>query len=266
MAIYRSIFHMPKMDCPSEERMVRLALGDAKVAQLDFDLPERNVTIWHEESVTAIQSRLVPLNYGASLRESSQVNEPLSSAEAGNDTAERRLLVWALGLNALMFVVEIVAGLWAESMGLIADSLDMFADSAVYGVSLYAVGRAASVKLKAAHVTGWLQLALASVVVIETARRFFFGSEPESTVMIIVSLAALAVNVAVLVMLSRNKGGGVHIRASQICTSNDVLANLGVIVAGVLVAWTGSQVPDLVFGALIGAVVGRGAIQILRLR
>ncbi len=179
---------------------------------------------------------------------------------------EARVLLVLLGLNALMFVVEMVAGWWAGSAGLIADAADMFADAAVYGVALYAVGRDARHKLAAARLSGLLQLALALGALTETARRALTGSAAEEAAMIGISLLALAANVACLVLIARHRHRGVHMRASYIFSANDVLANLGVIVAGVLVGWTGSSVPDRIVGFVIGAMVLAGAVRILRLR
>ena len=166
-----------------------------------------------------------------------------------------------------MFVVELVAGWLAQSTGLLADSLDMFADAAVYGARALR-GRAARrrAKLRAARVSGWLQLALAVGAFAEVARRAVFGSAPEPPAMIGVSLLALAANAACLLLVWRHRHGGAHMKASYIFTANDVLANLGVIGAGALVGWTDSRYPDLVVGAVIAAIVLRGAVRILRLR
>ena len=171
-----------------------------------------------------------------------------------------------LAINAAMFAVEAVAGWLAQSTGLLADSLDMLADAAVYGLALYAVGRPARLKLRAAHASGGLQLALALGAFVEVARRAVFGGQPEPPAMIGVSLVALAANVACLVLIHRHRHRGAHMEASYIFSANDVLANLGVILAGALVAWTGSRLPDLVIGAAIAGLVLRGALRILRLR
>jgi len=164
-----------------------------------------------------------------------------------------------------MFTVEITVGWLAQSTGLIADSLDMFADAAVYGVSLYAVGKAAKFKLKAAHFSGWLQIALALGVLSEVARRFLYGSEPVSVLMMSFGAVALIANITCLLLIFKSRNQGSHMKASWIFSANDVLANAGVITAGVLVAVTGSQMPDLVIGLLIAGLVMWGAVRILRL-
>mgnify|MGYP003541914924 CR=1 FL=1 len=101
--------------------------------------------------------------------------------------------------------------------------------------------------------------------VAEVARRALQGSAPEPPTMIGVSVVALAANVTCLVLIHRHRHRGAHMEASYIFSANDVLANLGVIAAGALVAWTGSPAPDLVIGAAIAALVLRGAIRILSL-
>lgn len=179
--------------------------------------------------------------------------------------AEAKTLRWLLAINAVMFVVEFGAGWLAQSTGLIADSLDMFADAAVYGLALYAVGHAGR-QLRAARLSGWLQLLLALGVLGEVLRRWLTGSAPEPLPMMGIALLALAANVACMGMLARHRDGGAHMRASWIFSTNDVLANLGVILAGALVAWSGSNVPDLVIGTLIGLLVLNGARRILGLK
>jgi Co/Zn/Cd efflux system component len=136
----------------------------------------------------------------------------------------------------------------------------------VYGVALYAVGRAARLQMRAAQLAGWLQGLLALGLLVEVGRRFFSGSEPQSLMIMAVSCVALIANVACLLLIARHRDGGVHMKASYIFSANDVLINVGVIVAGGLVAWTGSNYPDLFIGGLIGLVVLLGARRILALR
>ncbi len=176
---------------------------------------------------------------------------------------QRSVLVALLIINGFMFLVEIVLGILADSTGLIADSLDMLADATVYGISLYAVGRAASVKLTAARLSGYLQIALAIGVFLDIGRRFIFGSEPVSTLMFAVGLVALAANVACLMLLAKHRKAEVHMRASWIFSKNDVIANLGVIAAAILVYFSGSRWPDLAIGLVIVTVVFRGGIEIM---
>lgn len=263
-----STLGIPKMDCPSEENMIRLALGDIDgIQKLDFDLGQRQLHVAHTGPLDPILAKLIPLQLGAHLIGS---QENFSAADARSDEAgdasEAKTLRLLLAINAVMFVVEMVWGLIAQSAGLVADSLDMFADAAVYGLALYAVGRAASLKTRAAHLAGWLQMILAVGALGEVLRRFVFGSEPESSLMMGIGALALIANVACLVMIAKKRDRGAHMKASYIFSANDVIANLGVILAGALVTWTGSPYPDLVVGTVIGIIVLNGARRILKLK
>ena len=236
----RSEFVVEKMDCAAEERLVRLALEDRPgVLRLAFDLPARRLTVWHEGNPAAIQAALDGLRLGARLERSGE--EGGAPEGAPSDAAEGWTLRVLLAINAAMFVVEVVAGWLADSTGLLADSLDMLADAAVYGLALYAVGRAPALKLRAAHASGGLQLALALGAFAEVARRALAGSAPEPPAMIGVGLLALAANVSCLLLVARHRHAGAHMKASYIFSANDVLANLGVMAAGGLVALTGSR-------------------------
>jgi hypothetical protein len=267
-ATCQSAFAVPKMDCPSEENLIRMALrGRSDVQALHFDLANRQLRITHSGPVEPILDRLVPLGLGAVLIDSRSlaVNEEVLGGAGTDDAAEGRTLWWLLAINGTMFFVEFLWGWIAQSTGLIADSLDMFADAAVYGLALGAVGKTAHKKLRAAHLAGWLQMILAIGALVEVGRHAVLGSEPESASMIGVGLVALVANVISLVLVAKKRDHGAHMHASYIFTANDVLANLGVIIAGVLVRFTGSPYPDLVIGALIGLVVLNGARRILKL-
>lgn len=265
----QSVFAVPKMDCPSEEHMIKVALqGVDGVLSLSFDLAQRRLTALHSGPAADLLQRLAPLGLGATLVASTSASGSAEGDEtdAADNAAEARLLKLLLTINAVMFAVEIGVGFWAQSAGLIADSLDMFADAAVYGLSLHAVGRAARLKTRAAHLAGWLQLGLALLALAEVVRRFAFGSEPVSGLMMGMGLVALIANASCLLLIARQRHAGAHMRASYIFSSNDVIANAGVIVAGVLVAGTGSPYPDLIIGLVVGLIVMNGARRILQLR
>ncbi|WP_411268742.1 cation transporter [Pseudohongiella sp. SYSU M77423] len=141
---------------------------------------------------------------------------------------------------------------------MIVDSLDMFADAAVYGLALYAVGRASSLKLRAAHLPGLLQMLLALSVLSEVVRRFFLCSEDVSGLMTGFRVQALTANIACLTIIHREKISGSHMNANWIFSPNDFIANYGAILAGVLV-WPVSSYPDMVIGFIIGFIVLNGA-------
>ncbi len=181
-----------------------------------------------------------------------------------NQLKQKNVLISLLVINAVMFFVELFFGLLSESTALIADSLDMLADAAVYGVGLYAVGRPALVRIRSAQFSGVLETLLGIGVLLDVGRRFIWGSEPESLLMIIIGLLALAANIACLMLITKHKDDGIHMRASWIFSKNDVIANLGIIAGGILVAVSGSRYPDLIIGVIISAVVVRGGVQIWR--
>lgn len=250
------------MDCPAEQALIRLRLEGLAEA-LVFDLPARHLTVWHRAPLAELEQRLESLGMGARRLTSGTASAAPASSTA--QAGEARTLILLLVINAVMFLVEAVAGWWAESSGLLADALDMFADAAVYGVALYAVGRGTAAQRGAARLAGGLQLILAVGLFGQVARHVLLDAEPLGGAMMGVSVVALGANLACLALLARHRHGGAHLRASFIFSANDVLANLGVIVAGALVQWTGAQWPDWLVGGIIGSVVLAGALRILRL-
>lgn len=181
-----------------------------------------------------------------------------------NEHLGRRALATLLALNGVMFVVELVSGWQSDSMGLIADGLDMGADAGVYLLALLAIGASEARKLRAARFAWRVQLALAVLAMLELGRRAVVGSTPEPPTMVGVSVVALAVNVACLVLLRRHRHGEVHLQAAWIFSATDVQANLGVLAAAALVAVLHSPIPDLVIGLVVCWLVLRGAIRIGR--
>lgn len=261
--MYKSVFHISKMDCPSEENLVRMKLeGIAAIKKLEFNLGKRELSVFHSEKNSEIESRLEDLHLGTTLLESSKTDE-----QSGHvDKQELKLLWIVLLINFGFFVIEIISGFLANSMGLVADSLDMLADSIVYGLSLWAVGAALTRKKRVATLSGYFQITLAVIGLMEIIRRFV-GNEaiPDFRTMIIVSVLALIANSVCLYLLQKTKSSEAHIKASMIFTSNDVIINTGVILAGVLVLLTHSKYPDLIIGSVVFLVVVRGAFRILKL-
>jgi Co/Zn/Cd efflux system component len=142
----------------------------------------------------------------------------------------------------------------------------MLADSFVYGLSLLAVGGTVLKKKRIAKYAGYFQLMLATIGVIEVMRRFLgFEALPVFSTMIIVSIFALIANGICLYLLQKSKSTEAHMRASMVFTSNDVIINLGVIIAGILVNWSNSVLPDLIIGIIVFTLVIKGALRILKL-
>lgn len=261
----RSEYHISKMDCPSEESLVRLKLeGLTHIKKLEFDIEKRKLVVYHDHIAKEIDKRLQDLNLGAQLKETNEVD--MDTVLPDSDLIQKRLLWTVLIINISFFLIEMITGIVSNSMGLVADSLDMFADASVYGLSLWAVGSALSRKKMVARISGYFQILLALIGLIEIIRRFLYADIlPDYKFMIGVSIMALIANTACLYLLQKSKSQEAHMKASMIFTSNDIIINAGVILAGVLVLFTNSIYPDLIVGSVVFLIVFRGAIRILKL-
>ena len=252
------------MDCLSEENLIRMKLdGISSIKNLDFDIPNRKLTVFHNGQIEKIEKSVYELNLGGE-KISTEYTEQTDFEENSN---QKKLLWIVLVINFLFFIIEIISGLISNSMGLVADSLDMLADSFVYGISLFAVGGTLIRKKKIAKIAGYFQIVLAVIGFSEILRRFF-GDEklPDFSTMIIVSIFALIANGICLYLMQKSKSKNeAHMKASMIFTSNDVIINLGVISAGVLVNWLNSGKPDLIIGTIVFVLVIQGAMRILKL-
>jgi len=244
--------------------LIRLRLeASENISSLHFDIPQRILEVCHSGDYLPIFQKIDALQLDASVLETIPVHDISSE---GKDSAERKLLWQVLSINFFFFALEILAGFIANSMGLVADSLDMLADSFVYALALFAVGKAAARKKSVAGISGYFQLFLAVLGVIEVLRRFLgMGDVPAFQTMIVVSVLALIGNATCLYLLQKSTNSEAHMQASRIFTSNDVIINIGVIVAGVLVFVTHSRIPDLAIGTIVFFIVARGAYRILQI-
>lgn len=251
------------MDCPSEENLIRLKLdGIKEISRLVFDIENRTLTIFHNNKLELIEKSIADLNLDSKVISTETCNDEIISEES----TQRKVLWIVLLINFAFFLIEIVFGIISNSMGLVADSLDMLADAFVYGISLYAVGGTITRKKNIAKLAGYFQITLAFVGFVEVLRRFIGIEElPDFKTMIIVSLFALIANSICLYLLQKSKSKEAHMRASMIFTSNDVIINIGVIIAGALVLLLNSGIPDLVIGSIVFVIVINGAIRILKL-
>jgi Co/Zn/Cd efflux system component len=257
-----SRFHIAAMDCAAEEELVRMALSDVDgIDRLEFHLDRRDVVVEHRSTTDAIAAALQSLDLGA--RHLDDTSEIGPANEPGR---ERNALLVALIINAGFFVAELTVGVISRSMGLVADALDMGADASVYALSLAAVGTAAARKKQLARASGYLQLGLATIGLLEVIRRLVVETElPDPTSMIVLSALALVGNTVTLIVLHRVRSDEAHLQASWIFTANDIKVNALVIAAALGVALTDSAMPDLFAGAVIFVVVANGARRILRL-
>ena len=133
----KSIFKIEKMDCPSEESLIRLKLQNFREISLKFDLENRILIVLHKEDVKLIDSSISSLNLNSKLLSSTVVSD---SVPSNNNHIEKKILWIVLLINFLFFLIESLSGILSRSMGLVADSLDMLADELVYGMSLLDVG------------------------------------------------------------------------------------------------------------------------------
>lgn len=260
----KTIFEISKMDCPSEENLIRMKLdGISGIKNLDFDIPNRKLSVFHSGQTDQIEKLIQELNLGAQMLSSA----PTDQTNFEENSTQKKLLWTVLAINFAFFIIEMTTGLISGSMGLVADSLDMLADSFVYGISLFAVGGTLARKKSIANLAGYFQIILAVIGFAEVLRRFFMVEElPDFNTMIIVSILALLANAYSLYLLQRSRSKEeAHMKASMIFTSNDVIINLGVITAGLMVNWLNSSKPDLVIGTIVFILVIQGAIRILKL-
>lgn len=259
----KSLFHIKKMDCPSEENLIRMKLDVYEtIVKLDFRIEDRELTVYHDEDEQIILSSLDSLALDTKLVKTEKTEEQIES-----DTKLQSKLLWqVLIINFVFFALEMTFGLVSNSMGLVADSLDMLSDSFVYGLSLFAIGAVVAKKKQIAKFSGYVQILLALIGITEVIRRYFFADDiPDYLTMIIVSVFALIANGLCLFLLQKSKSEEAHMKASMIFTSNDIIINAGVIIAGILVSVLSDRLPDLIIGSIVFFIVLRGAFRILKL-
>lgn len=177
---------------------------------------------------------------------------------------ERRILTVVLLINAGMFIAEFSAGLVSGSTALLADSLDMLADALIYALGLFAIGRAAYWRARAALTSGIFQLLLGFGVAFEALWKTLANGLPDVATMGLFGIIALLANTLCFVLLIRYRDGDINLRATWICSRNDMIGNTGVLLAAVLVLWSQSPIPDITVGLVIAAVVIHSAWRIVQ--
>ena len=190
-------------------------------------------------------------------------DDELGGLDASN-AADRKILRTVLLINLGQSAAGIGLGIWAASTALMGAGLDNLADASVYAVSLYAVGRAAMVKVRAARLSGYLLLGLAALLLVEVLRRFAGGEEPVGLAMMGIAAANATLNLVCLRLLRRHRGEDVNFKASAIFTNNDSIVNGSIVLSGALVMWLGSNIPDLLLGVVVAAIAANGGREILR--
>ncbi|CAN5711711.1 cation diffusion facilitator family transporter [soil metagenome] len=178
-------------------------------------------------------------------------------------TRQASVLKWVLAINALMFFLEFAYGWVSHSSGLMADSLDMLGDAVVYGFSLYVLDRGARWRARAGLLKGVVMAVFGVVVLSQVAYRFTFGIVPDSDVMGIIAVVALAANATCLFLLYRHRSDDINMRSTWLCSRNDIVANVGVILASILVGFFHSVWPDTLVGLIISALFLKSAYEVV---
>lgn len=172
---------------------------------------------------------------------------------------EKRVLIIVLLINASMFFVEFAAGLISHSTALMADSLDMLADALVYALGLFALGRAEHWKNRAALTSGIFQMVLGLGILVQPIYLISTNNIPDAFNMGVFGVLALIANSISFFLLMAYRDGDINMRATWVCTRNDMINNVGVLIAAVLVYWLSSPLPDIIIGLGIAVIVMHSA-------
>jgi cation diffusion facilitator family transporter len=176
----------------------------------------------------------------------------------------KNVLTIVLAINAILFVVEAAAGVLAHSTALLADSLDMLGDSLVYGFSLYVLWRSAEWKAKAAILKGAIMTVFGVGVLIEAIHKIATDVVPVAETMGVIGFVVLLGNGLCFLLLFRHRSDDLNMRSTWLCSRNDIIANLSVLVAALGVKVFDASWPDLLVGAAIAALFLRSAFSVLR--
>lgn len=182
----------------------------------------------------------------------------------GVSAAYKRALIAVIAINAVMFFVEMSAGFAAQSQALKADALDFAMDALTYSISLAVIGMAASVRAKAALFKSASLGLMAIIILGGVAWKVISGDPPSGQIMSGIGLLALAANVLSVLILMRWRDGDANVRSVWLCSRNDAIGNVGVVVAGVLTYFTLSIWPDVIMAALLATLFLRSAWAIFK--
>lgn len=173
-------------------------------------------------------------------------------------------VLWAvLFVNLVMFVIEFGAGIRADSVSLTGDSLDMLGDALIYAFSLYVINKSSKAQAGSAFFKGIIMFLFAIVVFARASYQLFTGATPEATIMSTVGVVALLANLFCLLLLTRHREDNLNMSSVWLCSRNDIIANVSVLVAAGLVFITHSVLPDLAVGLLLTFVFAKSAGKVL---
>ena len=174
-----------------------------------------------------------------------------------------RVLRRVMWINYSMFAIEFIAGYFARSTALMADSLDLLGDAAIYGISWYALTRGSLWQARAGQFKGLVMAMFGFFVMGQAVHRLIHGSVPFSLTVTVIGLLAFATNAACMLLLYKYRDADINMRSVWLCSRNDIFANLGVVVASILVVITGSGAPDVIVGFAIAALYLKTAYDVV---
>lgn len=196
------------------------------------------------------------------MTENNTVSNDESDLDATNE-GDRSILWKVLLINLGQCLAGVAVGTWASSTAVIGAGLDNLGDAAVYGVSLYAVGRSGAIKTRAAQLSGWLLIGFALLLLVEVIRRFLGGEAPLGPAMMAMAATNMLLNIYCIRLLKQHRGQDINFRASAIFTNNDSIVNGAIVLSGALVMWTNSNLPDLILGTVVSFIAAKGGYEIL---
>ncbi|MAN97502.1 cation transporter [uncultured Roseovarius sp.] len=182
----------------------------------------------------------------------------------GLSSAYKRRLWMVIAINAAMFAVEMIAGQTAQSQALKADALDFLGDALTYGLSLAVIGATLRVRATAALLKGISLMAMGLWVLGSTVYRLFYLGVPEAGIMGAIGVLALAANMASVLLLMGYKDGDANVRSVWLCSRNDAIGNVAVMLAALAVWGTDTGLPDLIVAGLMAALFVNSSQQIIR--
>lgn len=182
----------------------------------------------------------------------------------GSAPAYKRALTIAAGINLVMFVIETFAGHAAGSVALQADALDFLGDFITYTGSWLVIGRSLQARTSMALFKGLLLSGMGLYVLAETLYRIFVLGTPSALTMSTIGLLAFAANIASVLLLYRWRNGDANVRSVWLCSRNDAIGNIAVMIAAGLVVWTGTGWPDIAVAAVMAGLFLSSSFQIVR--
>jgi Co/Zn/Cd efflux system component len=186
------------------------------------------------------------------------------SCELEKLTKRQSQVLWTvLGINAVMFGVELLSGIWSNSLALTGDSLDMLGDAIAYASSLYVINMGRKAHARSAILKGSIMFLSAVVVFVRAAYQLAFNTPPELKMMSGIGLLALCANLFCLYLLTQHRNDNINMSSVWLCSRNDIIANTSVLGAAGLVYLTGSSLPDIVVGIFLAFVFARSAGTVL---